>query len=161
MDWTNRVETYLNELEQTAEIIDLILDETRVRTIGVQTDDVSESTRQLKDALADLETKIAEREDLLRDADAPPSGLTLTEKLAGSLRIEDARLASRCRDLAGTIQKTHTRAVSLFVCQYHLADLTTNLVGILSGASRLQTYRAINDTERPSKAGGGLFDEAA
>ncbi|QDT06204.1 hypothetical protein K227x_46120 [Rubripirellula lacrimiformis] len=160
MTWSNRVERYLNELEETANTIDLILDQTRVQTVAVQPGQIDESTRQLQAALAVLEEKIAEREELLRDPDAPPSGLTLTKKLMSSLKIEDARLALRCRDLASTIELAHTRAVSLFVCQFHLSNLTTELVQTLTGATAPQTYPSPNGEKAPS-SGGGLFDEAA
>ncbi|TWU48068.1 hypothetical protein [Rubripirellula reticaptiva] len=161
MNWSNRVETYLNELEQTANTIDVILDQTRMGTIGVEVTEVNESTRQLAAALEELEGKISQRDDLLRDPDAPSEGLTLSTKLLGSRQIDDARLAKRCRELAVVIEMTHTRAVSLFVCQYHLADLTTDLVRTLTRTGTPQTYQSAKRNEPKSKSGGGLFDEAA
>lgn len=164
MHWSSRVERYLDELEQCANTIDLILDETRVQAVAVKTGEVDESTRQLQETLATLESKIAERETLLRDADAPPQGLTLVAKLRSSLHVDDERLARRCEQIAGTIEMTHTRAVSLFVCQYHLADLTGSLVRIMTRTDTPQTYNASQTShgKSPGKSsGGGLFDEAA
>ncbi len=161
MNWFERVEAYLDELERTATTIDMILDETRVYTVNVQGGKVSESTRQLQENLVKLEEMIAQRELLLRDPDAPQRGLTLSTKLLGTLRIEDARLAKRCRELSATIEMAHTRAVSLFVCQYHLADLTTDLVLTLTRTSAPQTYQSSATAKVPIKGGGGLFNEAA
>ncbi len=161
MNWAQRVETYLDELEQTANAIDVILDDTRIQTIGVRVGEVDQSTRELQAALEDLESKITQREELLRDPDSPPDGLTLSAKLLGSHRIEDARLAMRCRQLAATIEMTHTRAVSLFVCQFHLAGLTTDLVRTLTRTDGPQTYQSAKKGDAKAKSGGGLFDEAA
>jgi hypothetical protein len=164
MQWSNRVECYLDELEECANTIDLILDETRVHAVAVKGREVDESTRQLQASLTTLETKIAERETLLHDADAPPEGLTLIAKLRSTLHVDDERLARRCEQIAGTIELAHTRAVSLFVCQYHLADLTGNLVRIMTRTDKPQTYKAAGSSKKQdpqSSRGGGLFDEAA
>lgn len=159
ISWGSRVETYLDELELIAETIDLVLDNTRVQTQRIASSEVEESTTQLADALKQLEEKVAEREELLRASDAPPNGITLKKKLLSSLHIDDARLALRCEKVAETIELAHTRAISLFVCQYHLADVTGDIVRILSGASSLKTY---NPTRADDRGGqGGLFDEAA
>ncbi len=164
MQWSSRVEHYLNELEECANTIDLVLDETRVHAVAVKPGEVDESTRQLQAALTILETKIAQRDVLLRDDDAPPEGLTLVAKLRSTLHVDDERLARRCETIAGTIEMAHTRAVSLFVCQYHLADLTENLVRVMTRTEKPQTYNASGSKQKPSSTGsrgGGLFDEAA
>ena len=159
--WYKRVEAYLDELAEIAETIDLVLDNTRVQTLAVEAGQVDQSTAELRQALARLEDKIAEREDLLRANDAPKNGLTLREKLLSNHHIDDARLAKRCQSVAQAIQQAHQRAVSLFVCQYHLADITGEIVSLLAGASALKTYDGSSTKSKASRKGGGLFDEAA
>lgn len=164
MRWADRVETYLDELELCANTIDMILDETRVQAVAVEAGKVDQSTLHLQETLATLESKIAEREALLRDPEAPPEGLTLVAKLRSSLHVDDERLARRCQQIAESIEMTHTRAVSLFVCQYNLADLTSNLVRIMTRTDTPQTYSPSQSSPkkfRSKSTGGGLFDEAA
>jgi hypothetical protein len=155
--WSERVENYLDQVEQIAMTIELILDQ-----IKLETDDSGnpqESTTDLEQSLVGLEQKIAEREELLRDPDAPVKGATLAEKLGGTRRDQDAQLASRCEQIAGLIESTHHRAISVFVCQYHLAELSTELVRLIVGASLPATYGASNEGSNP--AGGGLFNKSA
>jgi len=156
--WRDRVNQYVDELAQVAETIDLILDETRIRTVGLRPNEVDASTQQLVAAITDLESMVQRREQLLRDDDAPASGLSLTEKLLGSRRIEDARLARRCGEVAEMIATTHQRATALFVCQYHLSEFQRDVLERLAGASGPQTYGRAGQKPKPSS---GLFNEAA
>jgi hypothetical protein len=136
----------------------LILDETRIRTLGLRSDEVDASTQQLIASISDLERMVVKRDELLRAADAPSIGLSLSEKLLNSRKIEDARLARRCGEVAEMIATTHQRATALFVCQYHLSEFQRDLIGRLSGATAPQTY---NRSGQKSNPGGGLFNEAA
>jgi hypothetical protein len=160
--WMTRVESYVDSLDTLSEKIDLILDDTRVGTIGVKDQQINESTVQLQLAMAELEEKVAQREALLSDADAPALGATLTEKLKSTFHIDDARLARRCEEVSQKVQLTHQRAMALFVCQFHLADITSDLLKTISGSTTPETYKkdSKGPTQRPTGQ-GGLFDEAA
>jgi hypothetical protein len=160
--WTGRVEQYVETLDQLADKIDLILDETRVGTLGVKDGKINESTVQLQVALAELEEMVAKRDTLLRDVDAPTDGTTLTEKLKSTFHIDDARLARRCEEVSEKVQLTHQRAMSLFVCQFHLADLTSEILKTISGSAAPDTYKKDSKGSKHRPTGqGGLFDEAA
>ena len=50
------------------------------------------------------------------------------------------------------------RSVAIFVCQYHLSNLTTDLVRLMTGADQPATYGVVESTQ-PSPP-GGLFNEA-
>ena len=167
--WNDRVAAYTTEVSEIAETIDLILDETRVHTVGVEAEQINNSTEELQAALEELEEMIARRETLLQDPEAPGapgvsgSGNTLMEKLRSTFNIEDARLAKRCEEVSHQIELTHQRALSLFVCQFHLSDLTNDMLRILSGATGKPTYRrdGSDQSGQGYSAGGGLLDEAA
>lgn len=156
--WRARVAQYVDELAEAAESVDLTLDETRIRTVGLHPEEVDASTKELMSAIVVLESMIERREALLRADDAPRLGMSLSEKLLGSRRIEDARLARRCGEVAEMIATTHQRATALFVCQYHLSEFQRELLGRLAGASAPQTY---NRSGQQTKPNSGLFNEAA
>ena len=156
--WRERVAEYVDELAEVAETMDLILDETRVRTLGLRTEEVDASTAQLLAAINDLETMVERRDQLIHDPDAPPAGLSLSEKLLYTRKIDDARLARRCGEVAEVIATTHQRATALFVCQYHLSELQRDLLNRLAGATGPQTYG--KNGQKP-QGGTGLFNEAA
>ncbi|KAA1259522.1 hypothetical protein LF1_20560 [Rubripirellula obstinata] len=160
--WISRVEHYVETLDQLSEKIDLILDETRMGTLGAKSQEINESTAQLEVALVELEAMVAKRDDLLRATDAPENGTTLTEKLKSTFHIDDARLARRCEEVSEKVKLTHERATALFVCQFHLADLTSDLLKTISGSQTPETYKkdSAGSQHRPTGQ-GGLFDEAA
>lgn len=155
--WTERVEDYVHQLQQTAETIDLILDETRLSTTQVNSPEVEASTQELVTAIGQLERLVHTRETLLTAADAPAVGITLTEKLFSTRKIDDARLAKHCQTVAKEVETTHQRAVALFVCQYHLSQLGSELLQLLSGSTAPDTY----GQERRAHPSGGIFNDAA
>ncbi|MBB3207789.1 hypothetical protein FHS27_003616 [Rhodopirellula rubra] len=156
--WRERVATYVDEIAQVAETIDLILDETRIRTVGLRPNEVDASTTQLIAAISDLEKMVERREALLRAEDAPTKGLSLSEKLLSTRKIDDARLARRCGEVAEMIATTHQRATALFICQYHLSEFQRDVLQRLTGATAPQTYNRSGQKPKPSS---GLFNEAA
>ena len=110
---------------------------------------------------------VAQRESLLCDDDAPQRGASLAEKLRASVDFESHELASRCDLITRSLADSHHRAVSLFVCQFHLAELSNEIVGILSGTLASATYGPQGTTSqepgthaRSAGGGGGLFNEA-
>lgn len=162
--WSQRVAHYVEELAGTAVAINEILDETRVGTTSMKTEEVNRSTAELAAAIDTLEELISQREKLLRDEDAPERGFSLSEKLLHSRRIEDARLAKRCGEVAQAIQDAHHRAVALFVCQHHLAQLQPELLQRLGALDFTTTYQPPGEANRrPPRRdeGGRLFNEAA
>ena len=160
--WTSQVENYVETLDQLAERIDLILDDTRVGTLAIKSKQIDESTVQLQVALAELEGMVAKRDDLLRLPEAPQDGTTLTAKLKSTFHIDDARLAKRCEEVSQRIKLTHERAVALFVCQFHLSDLTSDILKTISGSQTPDTYKKDSLGSQHRQTGqGGLFDEAA
>ncbi|MCC9642544.1 hypothetical protein LOC71_09680 [Rhodopirellula sp. JC740] len=161
--WAQRVADYVDELVEITEAMDLILDETRVRTVNLKPDEVDESTQQLAAAITQLEAMVERRDTLLRDPEAPPTGLSLSEKLLSSRRIEDARLARRCGEAAEMIKTTHQRANALFVCQYHLTQFQSEMLDRLAGVASPATYGNPNAKtgQQPKRGGGELFNEAA
>ncbi|MCM2370456.1 hypothetical protein [Aporhodopirellula aestuarii] len=156
--WRERVAQYVDEISEVAETIDLILDETRIRTVGLRPNEVDASTAQLVVAITDLEKMVEKRDHLLRAEDAPPKGLSLSEKLLSTRKIDDARLARRCGEVAEMIATTHQRATALFVCQYHLSEFQRDVLQRLAGASAPQTYNRSGQKPKPTS---GLFNEAA
>lgn len=152
--WVDRVTLYLDELEAATGAIDDILAATMVQTPSAEPDAVDDASSELTEALAQLEVRVAQRETLLQAADVPAKGLTLTQVI-GELPGQEG-LARRCDQIAEQIAMANQRAVSLFVCQYHLSDLTTDIVRLLSGASCPPTYG--HDTQE--RSGGALFNEA-
>ncbi len=157
--WPTRVGIYIDEVEQLALTIELILDQTQLESAGGNAGSVQQSTTDLDHALIELEQKIAEREELLRAADAPVAGTTLAEKLQQTGHARDAQLAKRCQQVANLVESTHNRAISIFVCQYHLSELSTELVRLMTGATSPATYGASNASSQ--MPGGGLFNESA
>ena len=161
-EWTTRVAHYVDDVANVAESMNLILDETRVG-INLDEEQTARCTARLQEQLETLESLVANREELLRAHDAPQEGLTLSQKLLHSRHIDNARLAKRCEEVSAAIEATHERAMALFVCQFHLADLTNDLVRTMMGFQNTETYeRDGSDLNRkPESHGGGLFDEAA
>lgn len=154
--WSQRVSSYLDELLTATETIDLILDTMQLATRNFQLEKIETSTKQLATSIEELAELIKKREILLQDDEAPARGMTLVDKLFSTHEIEDARIAKRCQKVAGTVETTHTRAVSLFVCQYHLTALSTDLVRVLSGERNPPTY-----AKKQAQHRGGLFNESA
>lgn len=157
--WRRHVSIYVDQLEEVARSIDEILTQTQVDTTQANSEQVDQSRIRLQQALARLEEKVAQREDLLKSSDAPESGISLTEKLKSTRHIEDARLATRCEQVADLIASTNDRAVALFVCQFHLAQFSNEIVRLISGNTFPETYG--QSQSNPPRSGGGLFNESA
>jgi hypothetical protein len=172
MVWLNRVEAYLDELEVVADGLSRQMKQIQVdqvpkaksdseQNIGVDGSlavTVNAGTKQIAECLSDLENRVAQREVLLRAADAPQPGLTLSEKL-GSLKDQrSTRLRQRCELIGEMMADINNHAVSLFICQFHLANITDDVVRIMAGVSEPTTY---GNESKPSPLGGNLFNESA
>lgn len=159
VDWLNRVETYLDQLELAATEIGKLLEKCRVDTETVSTPEVQTTMQALTAQLAKLEEMVAHRERLLEAEDAPGGGLTLSDKVAAVLG-EQAALPQRCKAIAHLVADVNHRAVALFVCQYHLAEFGNQLIRLISGDESPQTYTS-DGQQTNHGPGGGLIDEAA
>ncbi len=159
--WFDRVESYLDEVEEIAGKIDETLKSTRLETSEFNAVEVERQNVSLMESLALLEMKIAEREQLLQAEDAPQIGVTLTEKIVRSASTQSQGLAERCRAVSAMVSTVNQRAISLFVCQFHLSQLGSDIVRLLAGQTSPPTYQAPNRSEKSSDLGGGLFNEAA
>lgn len=159
--WRERVAAYLGLLAEVNETIDLILDETRVGTVNVRSEEVERSREELTEAIGRLEEMLAQRQELLTDPAAPKKGITLRDKLMSTRHIDDARLLKRCDEVSAAIELTRERCLALFVCQFHLASLGQDLINLLSGATGPATYQAGGAMAKRDQSGGGLFNEAA
>ncbi len=159
--WYGCVESYLSEVEIIAQQIDRTLDETRLETRRLEAAEVEHANSRLLEVLAALELKIEQRQSLLSAEDAPKSGTTLTEKLQGCGEAGVEELLARCRSVSEMISSINQRAISLFVCQFHLSQLSTDIVRLLAGQASPATYAAPTQAEKPGDLAGGLLDEAA
>lgn len=172
MGWLTRVEAYLNELEVAADELarhmkQMKVDqvptpqtgsEARVGIDGSLAVSVNAATEQLAGCLSDLEGKVAQRELLLRASDAPQMGLTLAEKLEASKDPRSRGLHQRCQMISEMMSDINNHALSLFVCQFHLANLTDDVVRVMAGVPEPTTY---GDKSRSETLGGNLFNESA
>ncbi len=161
--WGRRVTEYLDRLEETADLIQRILDQTNIDTRGLEQANVEDQMSQLGDAISDLESRLAEREQLLKATDSPGTGLTLTEQLKSNDNPMYRDFANRCQVISDKIQFTHEQAISIFVCQHQLADFSTATLRILAGAEQQQTYgmkdgRIHKGTDH--RCSGSVFDDA-
>ncbi|MEM6689357.1 MAG: hypothetical protein AAF664_08030 [Planctomycetota bacterium] len=160
-NWAETVIEYVGEVIATTESVEKTLDESRVATGEMECDTINQSTAKLETLVHHLQALVMRREEILQHPEAPKSGSTIAEKLLSTRRIEDARLAKQCDDAREKLMSTHDRATALFVCQYHLADLTGDISAILMRDSRTSTYDKSGIVDRRGPAGGGLIDEAA
>ena len=154
--WIERTAEYIDQLEALVEQIDEQFQITQVDTTKVDATAVGEATIKLREGLVALEQKVADRDQLLRADDVPSRGTTLIEILTQS---KEPMLAKRADQVAQQIGLTHQRAMSLFVCQFHLSNLTGDLVRIMTGADAPATYGG--EKNAPLAPQGGLFNEAA
>jgi hypothetical protein len=111
----------------------------------------------LASSLAESENRVAQREALLRAVDAPQTGLTLTGRLDSLTDQRSKMLGQRCELISEMMADTNNHAVSLFVCQFHLANLTDDVVRIMEGVSEPITY---GNGNKPETLGGNLFSES-
>ncbi len=160
--WITRVDEYLNSLEQCVEELNDALDNTRMGTTQVEPQQIGGGTEQLTQCLEHLESLIAERKQLLDADDAPLRGVTLRDVLNRSIETGAAALADRCHQLSRSVELSRERAVSLFVCQFHLGDLSQHLLAILrSGADLGETYQQGKSEVKRNETGGSVFNKAA
>ena len=172
MVWLNRVEAYIDDLELAADGLARQMKQMKVDQVpapktgsemqagidGSLAVSVNAATERLATCLAELEGKVAQRELLLRAADAPQAGLTLSEKLEGVRDPRGRGLHQRCELIREMMADINNHALSLFVCQFHLANLTDDVVRLMAGVPEPTTY---GNSNKPETLGGNLFNESA
>ena len=160
--WVERVDEYLHALQQCVEKLDESLDNTRMGTTTLNAPQVSDGTHHLSECLKELESLIADRKVLLDADDAPHRGVSLRDVLNRCSDPGAYRLAGRCEKLSRSVDLSRERAVSLFVCQFHLSDLSAHLLALLrSGTDHGSTYqRGTSDVNR-NGVSGSVFNKAA
>ncbi len=172
MVWLNRVEAYIDDLELAADGLARQMKQMKVDQVpaakteaetqagidGSLAISVNAATERLATCLAELEGKVAQRELLLRAADAPQAGLTLSEKLEGVRDPRGRGLHQRCELIREMMADINNHALSLFVCQFHLANLTDDVVRLMAGVPEPTTY---GNSNKPETLGGNLFNESA
>lgn len=156
--WLDRVVAYLDELETVAATLQRMIADTRLQTKAGSAKEVEASSAELLAALTRLESRVEERERLLSADDAPPTGTTLIEKLDS---LDEVGLVKRSRSIAAVIASTHNAAVSLFVCHYHLANYSQEVLRFLSGIDTPSTYGRSSEGDAKQRGGGRLFNDAA
>jgi len=160
--WIDRVADYLDQLEFCVERLNTALDEMRLGTKQLQLPQLESAHTQLSDALRDLESLIAAREGLIHADDVPNPGLSIREILGVATDLLSRELSRRCIRLAKDVDLSRERAVSLFVCQFHLADLSENLLALLRGTpGPRSTYSNGQDVRRPATMGGSILNKSA
>lgn len=172
MVWLNRVEAYIDDLELAADGLARQMKQMKVDQVpapktgsemqagidGSLAVSVNAATERLAACLSELEGKVAQRELLLRAADAPQAGLTLSEKLEGVKDPRGRGLHQRCELISEMMADINNHALSLFVCQFHLANLTDDVVRLMAGVPEPTTY---GNSNKPETLGGNLFNESA
>ena len=172
MVWLNRVEAYIDDLELAADGLARQMKQMKVDQVpapktgsemqagidGSLAVSVNAATERLAACLSELEGKVAQRELLLRAADAPQAGLTLSEKLEGVRDPRGRGLHQRCELIREMMADINNHALSLFVCQFHLANLTDDVVRLMAGVPEPTTY---GNSNKPETLGGNLFNESA
>lgn len=160
--WVERVSDYLDQLQNCVERLDDALDEMRMGTKRLEMSQIDQSQHHLAAALADLESLIAAREELIHATDAPASGMTIREILKQQDDAFSQSLSQRCQKLSKDVDLSRERAVALFVCQFHLADLSQSLISLFRGTPGGQsTYSDSSAAQRPTNMGGSILNKSA
>lgn len=162
--WNQAVDRYLTQLAELTLSIDANLDRLRIDVIESGPGSMEPSLLALIADLKTLEEMVLRREHLIADPSAPPEGFTLREKLLSTRHIDDARLAARGDEIVRMVESTHQRATAMFVCQFHLSQLTTDMIRTLTHQTGSQTYGPPirrGTTDPGNTSGGSLFNDAA
>ncbi len=157
-DWTVRVAKYVDDLQKVAETMQLVLDQTQMQSKSGTLEQIAVNRVELVSSVTELEQMVEQRERLLGDAEAPQAGTTLIEKLR---EAAETSLADRCLIVSDTVSSVHQAAISLFVCQFHLANYTAEVLRLLSGHDTPATYRRSSDGGEKQHGGGRIFNDAA
>ncbi|WP_153558200.1 hypothetical protein [Roseimaritima sediminicola] len=160
--WLDDLSEYLDHLEATSEELDATVQTARSLTRDGAFAALPEATAALQIGLGELEAAIERRRELLDHSAAPPECYSLRQALRQVAQRADHQAAAthlleRCEAIGQQMDQVREAALSLFVCQYHLADTTSHFLRLmLPGTERTETYG-----RGPTRShGGGLLDKA-
>lgn len=161
-DWTDRVSDYLDQLEGCAVRLDDALDEMRLGSRRIEMDQLDQAHQSLANALGELESLIAAREELIHADDAPGPGNSIRDILKNQRDDVSKAIAERCHRVSRGLETSRERAIALFVCQFHLAELSQSLLSLFRGdTGHLLTYCNGAEARRPTASGGNLLNKSA
>ena len=158
--WVAAVARYLDELETLAADMQTSMDGMRIGVTERGPAAITPAVIELAKRVDRLQTFVVRRDELLTDPAAPLGGLTLRAKLQSLGSPSADALADRCRGVGETVAETHGRATSLFVCQFHLSELTSDLVRTLNRRRGGETYDRSGQRRGPT-IDGSVMDRAA
>ena len=178
--WTMRVADYLGELSGVVDAMQHTLAQFRPQDAMTDVSRVNAHTARVAELAVQLESMVVTRQTLLVAQDAPQSGITLADKLRATPLDNHQVLAEQCDAINRALENAHQRAVALFTCQYHLAELSADILALIAGTLPPATYAepgplpvdggdaATVSSSQPashrstarSNRGGGLFNEA-
>jgi 16S rRNA G1207 methylase RsmC len=162
LSWHQRVALYLDDLHNCIEQLNEALYAMRAATTDRVLPQLELSQRRLAETLKSLELMISARHELITAGDAPAAGQSLREILKSAGGKDSDELAARCKQLAKEVELSRERAVAVFVCQFHLSDLSGHLLTLLRGVpSPNATYQQGGAVRRPIAGSGSLLNQSA
>jgi hypothetical protein len=152
LPWKNAVHQFLKVHDQRVEAVREAL--TAIEAYDARPDSepagIDEGIDQLRSAIAGLRESVAERAALLSSQPLSPPVPRLLHAL---MRLGEDELAQQCQHVSQRTAMLHSRAITLFVCHFQLAELLQSLIHLIaSGSSQHIDATALR---------GGLLDNAA
>ncbi|QDS95574.1 hypothetical protein FF011L_43720 [Roseimaritima multifibrata] len=163
-NWYEDLTEYLDQMETAVGELNAAVQTTRGLTKDGAFASLPEATVGLRLGLDQLEKLLEHRSALLSRVASDRPVYSLRDALRQAPADADeltlaSELLDRCQKLSSEIDLVREEALSLFVCQYHLADTTSHFLRLLlPSTARPQTY---NRQPAGQVTGGGLLDEAS
>lgn len=159
--WQQRLANYLDHLEICIDRLDQTLQQLPLGSGRGEPQRLEQVHEQLLESLQTLESLIAQRAELIGAADTPAAGDSLQAILNGCHGEPAQQLAARCRRVAKRVATSHDESVARFVCQFHLAEVSQDLICLIRGIpGPRQTYGNGQSQPQGGAAGGTLFSES-
>ena len=158
--WVTAVENYLDQLGRSVERLDTLLSELRLSVMQTPDEKLASSLVAVTETVQRMESLLAGREELLTAANAPAVGSTLREKLIAVANVRAARTAAEAEQLSGRVSTVHGKAMSLFVCGFHLTQWASHMVRVHTQTVNQPTYDRDGRSDQDPRS-GGIFEDAA
>ena len=158
--WVTAVENYLDQLGRSVERLAGLLSELRLSVMQTPDEKLASSLVAVTETVQRMETLLAGREELLIADNAPAIGNTLREKLRGIANIRAARTAAEAEALGSRVSTVHGKAMSLFVCGFHLTQWASHMVRVHTQTVGQPTYDRDGRSDQDPRS-GGIFEDAA
>lgn len=159
--WLRCIDEYLTQLESVADALDGRFAELRLATLDTDVPEVQQQLTEIATSLGELETLVVRRQHLLGRDDAPGVGATIAEKmrtLGGDPHA--VSMQQRIGRIGAVIGDLRCRADALFVCGFHLHEMTTDFLRTLIGDRTAEVYeRGGPVTGRVPQSRGGIFSQ--